>query len=188
MALLCNREHLYRCAKYPQPPSPPSLPKKASHMSISTQKFTLSTYKCTMKPKNKPTTHFLKYLKFRQSWTNVLGTVRAQLQFYALHKFCRKKQCCLFTNPCPLPPPHPIQCWKIKGIVPWRFQHCLWGGGSGHGRTVLVARGYNFACVKKRSNKKLTVQLSQDFVHDCRSAPVVVQIYPWFKNYLLCFE
>ena len=33
-----------------------------------------------------------------------------------------------------------------------------------------------------------TVQLSQDFVHDCRSAPVVVQIYPWFKNYLLCFE
>ena len=41
----------------------------------------------------------------------------------------RKKQCCLFTNPCLLPPPHPIQCWKIKGIVPWQFQHCLWGGG-----------------------------------------------------------
>ena len=51
-------------------------PKKSSHISISTQKFTLSTYKCTMKPKNKPTTHFLKYLKFRQSWTKVLGTVR----------------------------------------------------------------------------------------------------------------
>ena len=115
---LCSREHLYRCAKYPQPPSPPPrpLPKKSSHMSISTQKFTLSTYKCTMKPKNKPTTHFLKYFKFRQSWTKVLGTVRTQLQFYAFHKFCRKKQCCLFTNPCPLPPPHPIQ-WNCALTV-----------------------------------------------------------------------
>ena len=64
-----------------------------------------------------------------QSWTKALGTVRTQLQFHAFHKFCRKKQCCLFTNPCPLPPPHPIQCWKIKGIVPWRFQHCLLGWG-----------------------------------------------------------
>ena len=27
-----------------------------------------------------------------------------------------------------------------------------WGGGRGEGRAVLVARGYNFACVKKRSN------------------------------------
>ena len=62
-----------------------------------------------------------------QSWTKV----RKQLQFYAFHKFCRKNQCCLFTNPCPLPTPHLIQCWKIKGIVPWRFQHCLWGGGRG---------------------------------------------------------
>ena len=26
------------------------------------------------------------------------------------------------------PPPHSIQCWKIKEIVPWRFQHCPWGG------------------------------------------------------------
>ena len=26
------------------------------------------------------------------------------------------------------------------------------GWGRGEGRTVLVARGYNFACVKKRSN------------------------------------
>ena len=32
-------------------------------------------------------------------------------------KLCCKKQCCLLTNPCPLPPPYPIQCWKIKGIV-----------------------------------------------------------------------
>ena len=50
-------------------PLPHLLPKKSSHMSISTQKFTFSTYKCTMKPKNKPTTHFLEYIKFRKSWT-----------------------------------------------------------------------------------------------------------------------
>ena len=56
-------------------------------------------------------TPFIEYKRLRlQSWTKVLGTVRTQLQFYAFHKFCRKKQCCLFTNPCFLPPPHPIQC------------------------------------------------------------------------------
>ena len=48
---------------------------------------------------------------------------------------CSKKQCCQFTNPYPLPLPHPIQCWKIKGIVPWRFQHYPWDGGKG-GRDV----------------------------------------------------
>ena len=33
---LCNREHLYRCAKYPQPPSPP--PKKTfSHVYINAE-------------------------------------------------------------------------------------------------------------------------------------------------------
>ena len=42
---------------------------------------------------------------------------------------CSKKQYRQFTNPYPLPLPHPIQCWKIKGIIPWRFQHCPWGGG-----------------------------------------------------------
>ena len=46
---------------------------------------------------------------------------------YVYHK--NLMQCCQFTNPYPLPLPHPIQCWKIKGIVPWQFQHCLWGGG-----------------------------------------------------------
>ena len=41
---------------------------------------------------------------------------------------------------------------KITEIVPSRFEHCPWGGGTGYGRAVLVARGYNFACVKKCSN------------------------------------
>ena len=93
-------------------PLPPLLPKKSSHMSISTQKFTFSTYKCTMKPKNKPTTHFLEYIKFRQSWTKKsLGQSERNFNsMRAFHKFSRKRQCCLFTNPCPLPRPQPIKC------------------------------------------------------------------------------
>ena len=34
----------------------------------------------------------------------------------------------LKIHPPPPPLPHSIRCWKIKEIVPWRFQHCPWGG------------------------------------------------------------
>ena len=67
------------------------------------------------------------------------------------------------------PPLHPNQCWKIKGIVPWRFQHCLWGGGRGYWRTVLEARGFNFACVKLKAFELYIYP--KTFFHDCRCLP-----------------
>ena len=52
--------------------------------------------------------------------------------------------------PSPLPTQYNVE--RSKELCLDGFNTVCWGGGSGQGRTVLVARGYNFACVKKPSN------------------------------------
>ena len=57
-------------------------------------------------------TPFIEYKRLRlQSWTKVLGTVRTQLQFYAFHKFCRKKGAVFLQIhvPAPLPTQYNVE-------------------------------------------------------------------------------
>ena len=54
--------------------------------------------------------------------------------------------------PYPLPTQYNVERSKELCLDGFNTVRGVGGGGRGEGRAVLVARGYNFACVKKRSN------------------------------------
>ena len=72
---------------------------------------------------------FISQLKFRQSWTKVLGHIYICGAFS--HALNEHPGANLFTYVQPLPPP-PLQCWTRVHVISPEVQHCM-GGGGGRG-------------------------------------------------------
>ena len=77
----------------------------------------------------------------------------------------RKSSAILYKVINPSPVPHPMQCWKIKEIVAWRFQHCPWGGVKYLGGALLVVRECWFDVFLKALE---LYSCPSTFVHDIR--------------------
>ena len=84
--------------------------------------------------KNKKKQTFQIKPEFRQSWTEVLGTVLQYLYFCVISSFPLKTAHPFRNFLAVLPPSLPHTLYKVKNrtkIPDTRFQHCFWGEGRG---------------------------------------------------------